>query len=331
LTFSKVRKLSAEPNPFKIRSIIFKKSYFSRANFEYQMRIEAVRAAHPQVPRTPSRTITVPEVSKKALILRSNSWQEVVHQKGEATFVPSRELLGDKAILTSESKTKMIEIGMDLNSNYQGDITDFDIENFKCPPKLNCALRLENISADATDKEIFDVFYEGKIFSFSKKDPVPGRFTNCAGILVFMTRAATEAFLQRAQTVGVSIRGEYMKVIWNRDKCCPAKESEYHQSRVIQIAGPQDEFDALGVEEMLHTKLKFELVDSGEWLVEGGRRVVELQFASILGQSRVAVRYLNEYLSRNNMVDRFEIWYAPDPCDRVPLDASSTSWSWSSC
>jgi hypothetical protein len=80
---------------------------------------------------------------------------------------------------------------------------------------------------------------------------------------------------------------------------------------------------------MLHKKLKFELVDSGE-LVGGGRRVVELQFASILGQSRVAVRDLNEYLSRNNMVDRFEIWYAPDPCDRVSLDASSTSWNWNS-
>jgi hypothetical protein len=194
---------------------------------------------------------------------------------------------------------------------------------------LNCALRLENISANATHKEIFDVFHEGKIFSFSKKDPVPGHFTNCAGRLVFMTRAATEAFLQRAQTVGASIRGEYMKVIWNRDKCCPAKESEHHQSRVIQIAGPQGEFDALGVEQMLHKKLNFELVDSGE-LVGGGRRVVELQFASILGQSRVAVRDLNEYLSRNNMVDRFEIWYAPDPCDRVSLDASSTSWNWNS-
>jgi hypothetical protein len=159
----------------------------------------------------------------------------VVQQKEEAAFVPSRELLGDKAILISESKTKMVALGMDLNSNYQGDITDFDIENFKCFSKLNCALRLENISANATDKEIFDVFHEGKIFSFSKKDPVPGRFTNCAGRLVFMTRAATEAFLQRAQTVGVSIRGEYMKVIWNRDRCCPAKESEYHQSRVIQM------------------------------------------------------------------------------------------------
>jgi hypothetical protein len=224
----------------------------------------------------------------------------------------------------------MIEIGMDLNSIYQGDITDFDIENFKCPPKLNCALRLENISANATDKEIFDAFYEGKIFSFSKNDPVPGRFTNCAGRLAFMTRAATEAFLRRAQTVGVFIRGEYMKVIWNRDKCCTAKESEHHQSRVIQIAGPQDEFDALGVEDMLHIKLKFELVDSGEWLVKGGRRVVELQFASIFGQSRVAVRYLDEYLSWNIMVDGFEIWYAPDPCDRVPPDASSTSYKWNS-
>jgi hypothetical protein len=173
-----------EPDFFEHRSAIFKKSYFSRANFEYQMRIEAVRAAQPQVQRTPSRATTVPEVSENALVLRSNSWPEVVQQKEEATFVPPRELLGDKAILTSESKTKMIEIGMDLNSNYQGDITDFDIENFKCPPKLNCALRIENISANATAKEIFDVFHEGKIFSFSKKDPVPGRFTNCAGRLV---------------------------------------------------------------------------------------------------------------------------------------------------
>jgi hypothetical protein len=184
LKFPIARKISAEQDSFKHRSAIFKKSYFSRANFEYQMRIEAVRAAQPQVQRTPSRATTVPEVSENALVLRSNSWPEVVQQKEEATFVPPRELLGDKAILTSESKTKMIEIGMDLNSNYQGDITDFDVENFKCPPKLNCALRIENISANATAKEIFDVFHEGKIFSFSKKDPVPGRFTNCAGRLV---------------------------------------------------------------------------------------------------------------------------------------------------
>jgi len=119
-----------EPDFFEHRSAIFKKSYFSRANFEYQMRIEAVRAAHPQVQRTPSRPTTVPEASEKDLVLRSNSWPEVVQQKEEATFVPSRELLGNKAILTSESKTKMVAIGLDLNSNYQGDITDFDIENF---------------------------------------------------------------------------------------------------------------------------------------------------------------------------------------------------------
>jgi uncharacterized protein (DUF1499 family) len=75
------------------------------------------------------------------------------------------------------------------------------------------------------------------------------------------------------------------------------QESEHHQSRVIQIAGPQDEFDALGVEKLLQTKLKFEFVDSGELFVECGKRVVELQFASILGQSHVADQYLNQYLS----------------------------------
>jgi hypothetical protein len=58
-------------------------------------------------------------------------------------------------------------------------------------------LRLENISASASNKEIFDIIHDGKIFSFSKKDPVPGRFVNCAGRLVFMTRAAAEAFLQK--------------------------------------------------------------------------------------------------------------------------------------
>jgi hypothetical protein len=131
LKFPIARKISAEPDSFKHRTAIFKKSYFNRAIFEYQMRIEAVPAAHPQVQRTPSRATTVPEVSENGLVLRSNSWPEAVQQKEEATFVPSRELLGDKAILTSESKTNMIEIGMDLNSNYQGDITDFDIENFQ--------------------------------------------------------------------------------------------------------------------------------------------------------------------------------------------------------
>jgi hypothetical protein len=41
-----------------------------------------------------------------------------MQQKEETRFVPSRELLRNKAILTSESKSKMLEAGMDLNSNY---------------------------------------------------------------------------------------------------------------------------------------------------------------------------------------------------------------------
>jgi hypothetical protein len=207
-------------------------------------------------------------------------------------------------------------VGLNRNPKYQGDLTELDIVNATCPPDLNCAIRIENISAHATYFDIFACFKEGKVFSFSKREPIPGRFPNCAARLVFTTRHAAEAFVARGQSLeGISLHGYRFSVKWNRDACRPVRDGERHQSRVIRVMGPEKELCAQGIEAVFHTHIKFKLVDIREWLVDGHKKVVELHFCSILGQSRVAYKFFHEYMEFWGLTGRFSIGFGPDPCE----------------
>ncbi len=231
-------------------------------------------------------------------------------------FQPSRERLGIQHAPSQQALQLAAAVGMRLNPKYQGDLMPLDIDNSTCPPDQNCAIRIENIAAGATEKEIFATFTEGRVFSFSKKDPIPGRFENCAARLVFTTRAAAEAFHRKGNIwPGIWLHGHQFFVKWNRDPCRPARDSERHQSRVIRVMGPQDLLHAQDLENLFHTQIKFKLVDRGEWLVADKKKVVELSFCSILGQSRIAYKFFHEFMEAYDLTDLFTIRFAPDPCE----------------
>jgi len=234
-----------------------------------------------------------------------------------STFRPSRAVLNQERVLTPNRVMNAIQNDVPLNPNYLGDLSNEAIRNKNCPPHLNCAVRIENIAATSSNQEIFQLIREGKIYSFHKINPVPGRFPNCAARLVFTTRAAAKAFVERGQgNPGIYLHGQRFSVKWNRDRAYPA-ENVNQQSRVIRVFGPQDKVCAEGLEKLFHTQLKFELVDSQEWLVGGGNRLIELSFASIYGQSRVAFKFFRNFIQERRKAD-FDIWYAPDPCEQPP-------------
>jgi len=202
-------------------------------------------------------------------------------------FKPSRASKNVERSWTQDSINRVVQAGVQFNQNFKSDVSEFWLRNQSCPEHFNCAVRIENISSDATMKEIFDMFREGKVFSFSISPPKPGRFVTCAARLVFTTRAAAQAFISKTQIFpGISLRGHRWRVWWNRDRCCPVQLEEQHQSRVLQMSGPVSIMSAEGMENLFRKSgIKFQLVDLREWSVDEEQMIAELSFSSILGQS----------------------------------------------
>jgi hypothetical protein len=60
-----------------------------------------------------------------------------------------------------------------------------------------------------------------------------------------------------------------------------------------------------------------------EWMVPGEEKIVELEFCSINGQSRIAMKLFYSYIQGTWMEGLFSIQYAPDPCE--PLEPAVLS------
>lgn len=241
-----------------------------------------------------------------------------------APFKPSRALLDLPRTVDPELAHMAQRVGIDLEGNYKGDITKEHIYNAIAPVSDNCALHIIGLPADIALKEVFSVIV-GKVFSFQLHAPVPGKWNGCGARLVFTNRAAAEEFYWKSRIgVGIIIRGQQIRVLWNRDPCRPQHYADRHQSRVLQIKGPNvPNFSAEGTEQFFASKLLFQLVERKEWLEAGGLKVVELHFPSILGQSRPAMKQFYEMLDDTDQRSVFKIKYAPDPCD-TPIQA--TTW-----
>ena len=240
-------------------------------------------------------------------------------------FRPSRALLDMPRTIDPVLASMAQHVGIDLGGNYKGDITKEHIYNAIAPVHDNCALHIIGLPADIALNEVFSEIV-GKVFSFQLHSPVPGKWTGCGARLVFTNRAAAEEFYWRARTgLGIIVRGHQIRVLWNRDPCRPQHYADRHQSRVLQIKGPNNPiFSAEEVEQFFAKKLLFKLVDRKEWLEAGGLKVVELHFPSILGQSRPAMKQFYEWLDETDQRSVFKIQYAPDPCD--PTARSTISW-----
>ena len=231
-------------------------------------------------------------------------------------FQPSRALLDIPRQVDPRLANIARQVGIDLQGNYKGDITQDHIFNAMAPMGDNCALHVISLPPNVSLKEIFSVII-GKVFSFQLHDPVPGKWTGCGARLVFTNRAAAEEFYWRARTgLGITIRGQQIRVLWNRDPCRPQQYADRRQSRVLQIKGPNiPSFSAEAMEHFFASKLLFKLVERKEWFEAGGVKVVELHFPSILGQSRPAMKQFYDMLDETDQRSVFKIQYGPDPCE----------------
>jgi hypothetical protein len=55
-----------------------------------------------------------------------------------------------------ETARRAIQAGGRSNNDYKSDLGEIWLRNQACPLHLNCAVRIENIAADASDKEILE-------------------------------------------------------------------------------------------------------------------------------------------------------------------------------
>jgi hypothetical protein len=155
---------------------------------------------------------------------------------------------------------------------------------------------------------------QGKVFQYSRLDPKP-RSKNSAERLVLTDRSAAERFLAKGKYPGLYVQGQCLFITWNRDHCALTEASASHQSRVIFISGPKDEFTAEGLEQLFHSMLAFMLVERRVFVVSE-LKMVELSFWSIYGPSRAAFKCFCELMEKNKLVEAVEVWYGQGPCNQ---------------
>ncbi|CZR62314.1 uncharacterized protein PAC_12211 [Phialocephala subalpina] len=143
----------------------------------------------------------------------------------------------------------------------------FDEKNADTPENENCAIKYENLAASASLRDMFSRIRERKVVLLSRQEPCPPLYPNCAGRLVFQTRAAAEAFINRANTEeGIIIPGQRLRVKWNRLRVKPSEMAKVHQTRVLRVSGPVEEVFAKQLELDFLEEQEFELVEMRQWL-----------------------------------------------------------------
>lgn len=249
----------------------------------------------------------------QAMTLAETSSSMTLFNPGPPSFRPSRAVMNEPHKLSSELTRFACKHSFDLNKNYKG---GFNLENVMLPESQNCCLFIRNAPGHARLSDFLAPIYEGKVFNSKLYPPILGQFLTSAAKVAFTNRAAAQSLLNRAKysADGVRVLGRRVIVMWNRDKSRPATDSEYHQSRVVEITGPED-FSSLEFIQLFSRYIQFELTDYKEWKVVGGKKVLQLHFASILGQSRAAMKCFIEWKKLYDPMDGFSIAYGHDPSD----------------
>ncbi|KAG9229303.1 hypothetical protein BJ875DRAFT_364509, partial [Amylocarpus encephaloides] len=224
-------------------------------------------------------------------------------------FRPSWKLTGGHRLLDEDAISRARKVGLDLDSNYEGKISERRIQNAQIPPYANCAVHISGIPVQTTSADILRSITEGKIFAFNRVDP-NSRHKEAAANVTFIDRQAAERYMIKSQSSGIRINGTMVDVNWNRIAAGPS--SNRLQSRVIRITGPREEINAEALEDFLHTRTVFELVDRSELWHAQGRKSATLSFCQILGQSRIAVRCLRQHAMEKGM--DWVVSYSKDPC-----------------
>jgi hypothetical protein len=197
-----------------------------------------------------------------------------------------------------------------------------DTDHTWVPNGLNTAVWISKIPPQASRKQIFAAFKEGKIYYFSKSEPIPGAYNTAGASVAFGNRKAAQNFFDRAQDParGVFIEGQRVRVVWDRHPSLGfVGEKHPFQSRVVRFYIPAGHADLERFQTFLDLLIDYNLVeDTVEWFeFRGARKVVQLSFESIRGQSRAAVKAFLEFASKTGKQGYYYAKYAKDPCDQA--------------
>ncbi|KAM3067155.1 hypothetical protein ACMFMG_011708 [Clarireedia jacksonii] len=271
------------------------------------LHVEQRRSKKGQKPDIDSQNINIKHTSTHS---RSSS----------APFIPSCILSGGRRTMSPDRARKVNEVGIFINPNYKGEITDFDLRNAVCPSDENCAVRIYRIDSNTTLYEIFQIITHGKVLSFHLNPAVEGIHAHAAARLVFVTRAAAESYISDARSPrGLHIRGQHIEAFWNRDRVSSTEDRYEKMSRVIRMKGPPQAISVAILTRFFSTQFAFQLVSSKEWVEHDGYRVVELAFSSIRAQSESAVKCFRQFFDQKAPDAGYRVWYSRDPCSPIKV------------
>jgi len=244
-------------------------------------------------------------------------------------FATSHKRAGLAHIVSAELSEKAEKEGVKPNPNYKGELTEQSIEMAKVEQHENCAIHVNGLPGNVSAQEFLSYVHTGKVF-LCTINPPDEEIETSAARLVFTTRSAAERFLAEANGWGgIRIRGLRIGAMWDRSRWGPAPEVDKHQTRVLQILGPnKPKFNVDYVTAIFKKDIDFEYCGTREWARSKEQKVVEICFSSILGQSRQALKYFKVRANFDGVEEFFEVKYGPDPCDGGNPDIGRDMFDW---
>jgi hypothetical protein len=222
---------------------------------------------------------------------------------------------GTPHVLKFKNAQKAVMMGMEVNPNYQGNLTRAHIENASTGVDENCAVRIHSIHPQASVWELLNTIKTGKIYSVNRLPPQLGLYPTAAADVKFLVHKAAREYINEASSKGIFIRGSRIRVCWNRNRVKPAADAVHKESRVLRFTGPEEKLSIQILEHLFGQYFKFELVDSKSWRSGRGWKTFELAFESIHPQASWARRVFNEHFVDTGASGEFKVCFGPDPCD----------------
>ncbi|KAH9221389.1 hypothetical protein DL95DRAFT_475710 [Leptodontidium sp. 2 PMI_412] len=223
-------------------------------------------------------------------------------------FRPSFALQKDRPPTDPEVEQLALDNGVEIEPNYEGEVTGAHIRDRTCPPRMNTAVYIKNVDPLWTSEDIFNCVHEGGIYKYSRQEPNEN-YPTCAVTLTFKHRQAAVSFLHRARHEGIYIHDQKVDVVPSINPCWGIELGKEYQTRVLEVEGRAKLVDADALEAKFHNNIRFTLVKRQQW-IEDGYKTIHFHFESILAQSRAAAVYLH----KENRIRGLRWQFVEDPC-----------------
>ncbi|KAL2061936.1 hypothetical protein VTL71DRAFT_7314 [Oculimacula yallundae] len=223
-------------------------------------------------------------------------------------FRPSYAINGARPPTNPAIAQLAVNIGVGIQPNYEGEVTDAHLADRLCPENMNTSVYIKYVDPASTAQDIFDCVREGGIFKYSRQEPT-GDYTTAAVTVTFKHRQAAQRFISRAQTEHLQIRGRNVQVIPSLNPSWGIEPGRAYQTRVLEVVAPAENLDGVSLEAELHNNIRFNLVKREEW-TQDGYKTIHFHFESIHAQSRAAAMYLK----RTHSIPGLTYQFVADPC-----------------